>query len=114
MVYLTAILPSHTEPEFISIIRIKADNIQIFRSATSRSNIAYSIIEYEEDEFRKGDITAIRRLVDDKLEEYLAPAKIIVYNSSITTIQEVNKVLDYHAYYRDIGDIAVKDEIRKV
>ncbi|KAK6591426.1 hypothetical protein H4I95_12206 [Botrytis cinerea] len=80
---------------------------------TSRPNIAYSVVEYEEDEFGRGDIAAVCRLVEQKLEEYAAPAKIIVYSCSIITTQEVSSALDCHAYYRDVGDAAVKDEIRK-
>jgi superfamily II DNA helicase RecQ len=113
MVYLTIILPPHAEPEFINIIRIKADNIHIFRSPTNRPNITYSVIEYEEDEFGRGDITAVCRLVEQKLEEYAAPVKIIIYSSSIITTQEVSSALDCHVYYRDVGDTAVKDDIRK-
>jgi hypothetical protein len=87
MVYLTAILPPPAELEFINIIRIKADDVYIFRAPTSRPNIAYSVVEYEEgdDELGRGGITAVCRLVEDKLEEYPAPAKIIVYSSRIIT-----------------------------
>jgi hypothetical protein len=85
MVYLTATLPPHVKPEFINIIRIKADNVYMFRSLTSRLNIAYSVVEYKEDEFRRGDIIAVCRLVEQKLEEYAALAKIIIYSSSIVT-----------------------------
>ncbi|KAK6591982.1 hypothetical protein H4I95_11932 [Botrytis cinerea] len=113
MVYLTATLPPHVEPEFMNIMRIKADDVHMFRSPTSRPNIAYSVVEYEEDEFGRGDIAAVCRLVEQKLEEYAAPAKIIVYSCSIITTQEVSSALDCHAYYRDVGDAAVKDEIRK-
>ncbi|KAK6591435.1 DNA helicase [Botrytis cinerea] len=113
MVYLTATLPPHAEPEFMNIMRIKADDVHMFRSPTSRPNIAYSVVEYEEDEFGRGDIAAVCRLVEQKLEEYAAPAKIIIYSSSIITTQEVSRALDCHAYYRDVGDAAVKDEIRK-
>ncbi|KAK6591364.1 hypothetical protein H4I95_12233 [Botrytis cinerea] len=99
--------------EFMNIMRIKADDVHMFRSPTSRPNIAYSVVEYEEDEFGRGDIAAVCRLVEQKLEEYAAPAKIIVYSCSIITTQEVSSALDCHAYYRDVGDAAVKDEIRK-
>jgi superfamily II DNA helicase RecQ len=85
IVYLTATLLLYTEPEFINIIRIKADDVYMFRSPTSRPNIAYSVVEYEADEFRRGDITAVCRFVEQKLEEYAAPAKIIIYSSSIIT-----------------------------
>ncbi|KUJ10584.1 uncharacterized protein LY89DRAFT_596276, partial [Mollisia scopiformis] len=113
IVYLTATLPPYAELEFMNIMRIKADDVYIFRSPTSRPNIAYSIVEYEEDEFGRRDIIAACRLVEQKLEEYAALAKIIIYSSSIITTQEVSSALGYHAYYRDVGDTAVKDEIRK-
>ena len=97
----------------MNIIRTKADDVHMFRSPTSRPNIAYSVVEYEEDEFRRGDIIAVCRLVEQKLKEYAAPAKIIIYSSSIATTQEVSRALDCHAYYRDVGDAVVKNEIRK-
>lgn len=113
MVYLTATMPPRAEPEFMKIMRIQADEVHMFRSPTSRPNIAYSVVEYEEDELGRGAIAAACQLVEDKLEEYPAPAKIIVYSSRIVTTQEVSRALDCHAYYRDVGDAAVKDEIRK-
>ncbi|PQE05104.1 hypothetical protein CJF31_00006102 [Rutstroemia sp. NJR-2017a BVV2] len=38
---------------------------------------------------------------------------IIIYNSSIITIQEVSRILRYHIYYHDVGEAAIKDKIRK-
>ena len=64
MVYLTVTLPPHAEPEFMNIMRISTNDIHIFRAPTSRPNIAYSVVEYTEDEFEKGDITAVYRLVE--------------------------------------------------
>ena len=40
-------------------------------------------------------------------------SKIIIYSSSIVTTQEMSSALDCHAYYRDVGNAAVKDDIRK-
>jgi hypothetical protein len=71
------------------------------------------VVEYEENELGRGAIDAVCRLVEQKLDEYPAPAKIIIYSSSITTTQEVSSALGCHAYYRDVGSAAVKDEIRK-
>jgi superfamily II DNA helicase RecQ len=82
IVYLTATLPPHAELEFMNIMRIKADDVYMFRAPTRRPNIVYSVAEYEEDEFRSGDIRAVCRLVEQRLEEYSAPAKIIIYSSS--------------------------------
>jgi hypothetical protein len=57
----------------------------MFRAPTSRANIIYSIVKYIEDKFKKGDIIAVYRLIEQKLEEYAILAKIIIYNSSIVT-----------------------------
>ena len=85
MVYLTVTLLLYTKLEFINIMRIKANNVHMFWSLTSCLNITYSMVKYKEDEFRRGDIAAVYRLVEQKLEEYAAPAKIIIYSSSIVT-----------------------------
>jgi hypothetical protein len=85
IVYLIVMLLPHAEPEFMNIIRIKADDIHIFRSLTSRLNITYSVVKYKEDKLRRGDIIAVYRLIEQKLKEYAALVKIIIYSSSIIT-----------------------------
>ncbi|KAH6691117.1 hypothetical protein BKA61DRAFT_500232, partial [Leptodontidium sp. MPI-SDFR-AT-0119] len=85
IVYLTATLPLYAEPEFMNIIKIRADDVHIFRSPTSRPNIAYSAVKYKEDKLRRGDIAVVYRLVNEKLKEYAALAKIIIYSNSIIT-----------------------------
>ncbi|KAF8850662.1 hypothetical protein BDZ45DRAFT_544810, partial [Acephala macrosclerotiorum] len=99
MIYLMTILPLHAELEFINIIKIRVENVHIFRVSISRSNIAYSVAEYEKNKFEKEDIIAVCRLIEEKLKEYFALTKIIIYSSSIVTTQKVNNTLNYHAYY---------------
>jgi hypothetical protein len=98
----------------MNIMRISINNIHIFRALTSRPNIIYSVIEYMENKFKREDIIVIYRLIEQKLEKYTILAKIIIYNNSIITIQEVNSILDCYTYYRDMSNIIIKDEIRKV
>jgi hypothetical protein len=38
----------------MNIIRIKAEDVHMFRVPTSRPNIAYSVVEYEEDKLGRG------------------------------------------------------------
>ncbi|KAH6676850.1 hypothetical protein B0J14DRAFT_441506, partial [Halenospora varia] len=83
IVYLMATLPLYAKPKFINIIKIRAKDVYMFQAPTSRPNIIYSIVEYKEDKFGRGDIIAVCKLVKEKLEEYPAPAKIIIYSSSI-------------------------------
>jgi hypothetical protein len=76
-VFLTAILPLHRETKFINIIKVRAEDIYIFRAPTSRPNIEYSVFEYNGEEEGK----AVCILVQEKLYEYPAPAKIIIYTA---------------------------------
>ncbi len=69
----------------MNIMRIKADDVHMSWVPTSQPNITYSVVKYKEDELGRGDIIAIGRLVEEKLEEYTALAKIIIYSSSIVT-----------------------------
>ncbi|KFY65619.1 hypothetical protein V496_02450 [Pseudogymnoascus sp. VKM F-4515 (FW-2607)] len=54
---------------------------------------------------------AICQLVGEKLEQYAAPAKIIVYGGSIERTQELSKALGCHQYYREVGDREEKGAI---
>ncbi len=85
IVYLIVTLLLYAEPEFMNIMRISTNNVYMFWSLTSCLNIAYSVVEYKEDEFERGDIIAVYRLVGNKLKEYPVLAKIIVYSSTIAT-----------------------------
>ena len=111
MAYLTATLPQHTEPESTNIMKIRAEDVHTFRVLISRPNITYSLVEYEEDRFGRGDIAAVSRLVEEKLEEYPAPAKNIIYSNVIVTTQEISRAVDCHAYYQDVDDVVAKYEI---
>jgi superfamily II DNA helicase RecQ len=109
VVFLTATLPPHRETEFMNIMKVRAEDVHIFRAPTSRPNIEYSVFEYDGEE--EGE--AVCTLVQEKLHEYPAPAKIIVYSSDIERVQQLSQALDCHAYYRDVGNAQVKDETRK-
>jgi hypothetical protein len=51
-------------------------------------------------------------LIEQKLEAYLAPAKIIVYSNSIDTIKELGAALEYLMYYTDVGSEKEKAQIQ--
>jgi RecQ family ATP-dependent DNA helicase len=107
MVYLTATLPPRDEAEFTEIMKVDVPAEHVFRAATSRPNIEYRGFEYEGDEEE-----ATCRMVQEKLEEFPAPAKMIVYSSSVATTQALSQALQCHAYYRDVGDRKQKEQIR--
>jgi flavodoxin len=58
---------------------------------------------------------AVCQLVAEKLQEYLAPAKIIVYSSNIKTIKELASegALNCYMYFADVGSAKEKDRIQQ-
>jgi superfamily II DNA helicase RecQ len=110
MLYLTATLAPVDEPEFMDIIKVKIPPEGIFRGSTSRCNVAYSVVEYEG---HVEQAQAVRDLVEQKLEEYPTPAKIIIYSSSTDAIKELGRELGYPMYYADVGSEAEKKQIRQ-
>jgi RecQ family ATP-dependent DNA helicase len=108
MVYLTATLPPSDAAEFMEIMKVDIPDDHIFRAATSRPNIQYIGFEYEGEEE-----DAACQMVQEKLEQFPAPGKIIVYSSSIATTKALSQGLQCHAYYRDVGDRKQKEQIRK-
>jgi superfamily II DNA/RNA helicase len=108
MVFLTTTLRPVDEDRFCSITQVQIPPDCYFRGCTSRPNIEYSVVEYDPN---VEQTEAVRALAARKLEEHPAPAKIIIYSSSITTTQELSIALECRAYYRDVGDVKEKDQI---
>lgn len=108
MVFLTATLPPHKEEEFTKIMRVQFEEKNKFRAPTSRKNIEYSVVEYDGEE---GD--AVQDIIEAKLVEYPAPAKIIIYSSSIANMKKLREQLGCHVYYNAVGDIHDKQEIHR-
>jgi superfamily II DNA helicase RecQ len=110
MVYLTATLCPNEEEEFMQIMKVQIPSKQVFRAPTSRPNIAYSVVEYEAD---VEELAAVQELVNQKLEQYPAPAKIIIYSSNIDTIDEIGAELGCHIYHASIGSPETKGRIQE-
>lgn len=110
MIYLTATLALGDMPEFIEVIKVKIPEDNIFQGSTSQRNNVDIVVEHQ------GDVEeahAVHDLVAQKLEEYLAPAKIIIYCSSIVGIKSLGKELDCPMYYAKVGSEAEKKQIRQ-
>ena len=108
IVYLTATLSPADEAEFIEIMKVEIPDDCKFRGRTTRPNIAYSVVEHDDEQTE-----AVCKLVAEKLEQYPAPAKIIVYSSSIKTIEKLGSELNCHTYYADIGSAEEKARIQQ-
>jgi superfamily II DNA helicase RecQ len=108
MIFLTATLSPASEGEFFEIMRMPP--VQAIRGPTTRPNIKYSVFEHEEG---IDQIDAVGQMVRRKLQEYPAPAKIIIYSSSIETIKEMGERLGYPTYYADVGSERQKAHIQQ-
>src|SRR5271169_1433417 len=74
LIFLTATLPPQDEEDFFRAMCIPPESVHMFRGRTTRRNIQYQVQEVE------GDILeAVCGLVKQKLEQYPAPSKIVVY-----------------------------------
>jgi superfamily II DNA helicase RecQ len=82
--------------------------VHVFRAPTTRANIPYSVFEHDPN---VDETEAVCRLVQEKLERYSAPAKIIVYGGSIERTKELSRALGCHEYYREVGDRDEKEKI---
>lgn len=117
MVYLTATLPPREEDEFYRLIYTRAEDVKIFRGRTTRPNVGYQVreLEMEEDEVdvlgggqREGVGRAIERavleLVAEKLEQFPAPGKIIIYSSSVKGAESLGEALGCEVYHREVDN----------
>src|SRR5450432_3502659 len=77
--------------------------MHMFRSPTTCRNIRYQVQEDEGDV-----IEVIYQLVKTKLEEYIAPSKIVIYSGSIEQTIEIGEALECPVYYYNIDDRARK------
>jgi len=108
IVYLTATLSLADEAEFMEIMKVEIPDDCKFRGRTTRPNIAYLVVEHDDEQTE-----AVCKLVAEKLEQYPAPAKIIVYSSSIKTIEKLGSELNCHTYYADVGSAEEKARIQQ-
>jgi superfamily II DNA helicase RecQ len=80
----------------------------VFQALTTCANIAYSVFKHNPDE---NEANTVCRLIQGKLAQYPAPAKIIVYNRTIKQTTELSQALDCHKYYCEVSDHKKKEEI---
>jgi urocanate hydratase len=85
----------------VRIIKVRPKEVHVFHAATKRSNIAYSVFEHDPD---VDETDAVCRLVRDKLDQYLAPSKLIVYGGTIKRAKSLSQASDCHKYYHEVGD----------
>ncbi|KAK3613495.1 hypothetical protein LTR56_027852, partial [Elasticomyces elasticus] len=107
VVFLTATMPPSEEGQFLRDMGMQREEVQIFRDVTSRSNIQYSVVEYE----RKREEEAVKELVERKKGEYPVPGQVVVFVQSIAQAKKLGQVLDCQMYYREVG---TEEEKRRI
>ncbi|TKA50202.1 hypothetical protein B0A55_13636, partial [Friedmanniomyces simplex] len=68
---------------------VDGSDVVKLRDMTTRPNIAYNIFEYEREE----EVEEVRRLVEEKKEQYSLPGQIIVYCVKIKKAKRLPEVL---------------------
>jgi superfamily II DNA helicase RecQ len=107
LVYLTATLAPTDEDQFFRMTGIYREAMTMFRTATTRPNIAYQVQRYavkDEDE-------QVRQLVEAKKVQYPMPGQIIVYCGTVQRTKSLGELLGCSAYYREVGDEVAKRRI---
>jgi hypothetical protein len=105
-----AMLLSCIQSKFIQIIKINLYKMHVFQASIIRVNIMYSVFKHNLDKNRTNTVC---QLIQRKLAQYLAPAKIIVYNRTIKQTTKLSQALDCHKYYRKVGNCEKKEKIIK-
>jgi RecQ family ATP-dependent DNA helicase len=100
LIFLTATLPPRDEAEFFRVMHISAKDVRMFRAPTTRKNIQYQVRESGPE----SDIDVVCRVVQEKLEQYAAPGKIIVYSSKVTQAEKLGELLGCPVYHRNVDD----------
>jgi superfamily II DNA helicase RecQ len=106
IMFLTATLPPKDKREFFQAMHIPEDCVP-FRGPTTRQNIRYQVQEVKGEQGKRV-VEAICQLVNQKLEQYPAPSKIIVYGSSVEQTVEIGEALECPIYHRSVDDQAGK------
>lgn len=111
MVYLTATLPPRDEGEFFDLMYIDRAKARQFRGVTTRENVRYQVIDMDipeptydvlgrliEDSLEE----AVQKIVEQKLRQYAAPAKIIVYSGTIDAAKRLASRMGCSVFYSQV------------
>jgi superfamily II DNA helicase RecQ len=105
MVYLTATLPPADEASFFSLVNARREDVVMIRDKTTRRNVAYSVRSVTAttaEEAIAAVVEQARVTIDQKLDEYPWPAKIIVYCQRVEATEDLAGKLGCDAYHREI------------
>ncbi|KAH7118026.1 hypothetical protein B0J13DRAFT_629945 [Dactylonectria estremocensis] len=105
IVYLTATLPPTRVDTLFGLMNTRREDVVMIRMSTTRTNIAYSlrsILAVSAEEATAAITLTARELVDQKLEEYPWPAKVILYCQRVEATEALSEELGCDAYHREV------------
>jgi superfamily II DNA helicase RecQ len=106
VVYLTATLPPSDKGEFNEAVGVLLSEMTSIRELTYRSNVAYSVMDYEKGELHE----AIQQLVEEKKTQY-PDGKIVVYCRTVVQTEELAEFLGCRAYHREVRSEEEKNAV---
>ena len=113
IILLTATLAPRDEATFFAHVQINRESAAVFRSSTSRRNIAYSVCEVEieeEDDVEEGLALAL----EDKLalvSRRFPGGKVIIYCGTVARTVAIGKRLECPAYHNQAGNAKQKTQM---
>ncbi|KAI5460649.1 P-loop containing nucleoside triphosphate hydrolase protein [Mariannaea sp. PMI_226] len=105
MVYLMGTLPPTHGDIFFSTVNARREDVTMIRSRTIRPNIAYSVRSFvvsTAEEAAAQVVKETKEVIDQKLEEFPWPAKIIVYCQRVEATEDLAEKLGCDAYHREV------------
>jgi superfamily II DNA helicase RecQ len=100
MVLLTATLPPSEEDELFRRMHFERDQVKMFRAKTTRTNVAYRVIQVDETA-KQEEVEAVAvRIARRKLRKYRV-GKIVIYGNSVSGVKRLAEKLGCNAYFHD-------------
>jgi superfamily II DNA helicase RecQ len=106
MVLLTATLPPCEEGRLFERMHFPPSSVSMFRTRTSRPNIAYGVWRPTMENQRPGHnsqwvrIASVVRWIKDRIQRH-SPGKVIVYASTVIQAKQMAQELACEAYFHD-------------
>jgi superfamily II DNA helicase RecQ len=110
LVFLTATLAPRDEEEFYRVLGLRGQHTRMFRSRTTRKNIAYRVMlvraEEGEEQEREED-----QVVCETVERWMRQkesGKVIIYGGSIERVERIGQILSCEVYHSKVDTVEGK------
>jgi superfamily II DNA/RNA helicase len=113
IVMLTATLPPSEEDELFRRMYVEREQVELFRAATARTNVAYRVIRVGKAAKKKEVEEMVTKMVRQKLCKH-KKGKVVVYSNSVAKVKELAQQLGCHAYHhKAVGKASMLEEFAR-